>query len=616
MPWKYYYTHRVGLSHEITHTPCQDAVCIKESNDTLVAVLADGLGSLKKSEIASQAVTENIAAAFICSEKNVFSIEIQRLQEQVLEHSRKAIQTAAYEYGLDASDMDCTLLFVCINKRSNEVIVGHLGDGAICIIHNDSAELFSPPNRQVANGTATVMCNSEGDFHFSRYNIKTDSIVGFILSSDGLENELYFSFGRVKKVAAEYFNALQLNDKQTENEIDRLISTITKDKSSVYDDDISIAILSKAHGFISLPEDINWLCQCGERNGLQHTWCPHCGCDVVALHDKFSYAPYGRKYEALLWLNNHPEEELALINEYKQRISRSSSISSDMYETESNTQEVETEGEYGVLRNNHMKRQKKNISSKVNPSKSKFDDLKLSSFSFKQVLLCSFVAFMLGILLMMCVSSCNNDTATDRPIASDTDQTEFSMPFTNSDEDIISLPDGEVYVGATLNGIPDGFGVYYKENCVDVGSSNNGNKHGLFVTVYSNGKVKYSLYYDGVRIDSSGIIPNTFVHSGDWCLCALGNDNAYFGDVDNDLPNGQGVYFSNNRYEIGTSELGIKQGVFVVVNQNGAISYITYLDGDVVEQVGSFSYSKEDEIPEEILNEENQIDNLRQDTNQ
>ncbi len=212
--------------------------------------------------------------------------------------------------------MDCTLLFVCIHKRYNVALIGQLGDGAICKIHMNSAELFYIPDKRIANSTDTVMYCDDASFRLSLVDLRTESIIGFVITSDGLDGEIYSTLGCVNKITQEYFNALLSHPNDTNTNINELIDTATSCKASLLDDDISLAILSQAQHEIVLPDDVTWLCQCGNRNNVQNTRCSLCGCDIIDLHHSFTYSKYGGKYQALLWLCEHPDEEQKLIEQY------------------------------------------------------------------------------------------------------------------------------------------------------------------------------------------------------------------------------------------------------------------------------------------------------------
>lgn len=135
--WRYASYKRKGLSHLKDGTNCQDNTCVVETEDYIVAALADGLGSLKYSEIASDVATKSVCKAFEninCSKKELASYLLQYVVDN--------IQHEAEARGIALKDMDCTLVFVYISKNESKAIIGRLGDSAICVFgENDSVAL-------------------------------------------------------------------------------------------------------------------------------------------------------------------------------------------------------------------------------------------------------------------------------------------------------------------------------------------------------------------------------------------------------------------------------------------------------------------------------------------
>ena len=58
--WKTFSLKQKGLSHEQSNTCCQDNVLISQDDRWIVAALADGLGSLRYSEVAAEVATTTV----------------------------------------------------------------------------------------------------------------------------------------------------------------------------------------------------------------------------------------------------------------------------------------------------------------------------------------------------------------------------------------------------------------------------------------------------------------------------------------------------------------------------------------------------------------------------
>ena len=98
-----------------------------------------------------------------------------------------------------------------------------------------------------------------------------------------------------------------LLERNAEAEVQKLIGQLP----GTCDDDISLAILSRADGKISLPADPSWLCRCGSRNSLDVLNCQNCGGDFVKIYQNVKI---GRdKPKTFLELNRSPEKERRIL---------------------------------------------------------------------------------------------------------------------------------------------------------------------------------------------------------------------------------------------------------------------------------------------------------------
>lgn len=247
--WKYASYLQKGISHIQNATNCQDSVLIQENDHCVVAALADGLGSLKYSEIAAQTATKTVCELFLGSElpKTVFETEEQKIsfKNEFIGVLKQRIIDKAKEMNVSAENMDCTLVFVCISKDYNYAIVGRLGDSAICIIKESGSLAINDSNKS-ANGTNAILDSDSSErLELYTYNIDAEGVCGFILTSDGLDNELYMKGStHVNKAAEVYFNAVSTTP-DPEKIFAETVGKLTQDEDSPFDDDISIAVISR-----------------------------------------------------------------------------------------------------------------------------------------------------------------------------------------------------------------------------------------------------------------------------------------------------------------------------------------------------------------------------------
>ena len=315
--WKYITYIKKGLSHEQSGTECQDSVQIQENANWLVAALADGLGSLKYSDVAANAATEAICQQLLEEKATIFDNGSNaQLHQKIMKCVVSAVEKKTNLLGISKSQVDCTLVFVGIHKSSNRAIVGRLGDSAVCIIKEKDSIAINDSNKS-ANGTNAVLdqdASEHLDIQF--HDIIKENILGFILSSDGLDNELYMKGSdHVRKATELYFNALcnDTSDEGATQIIADRIRKLTSMKDSPFDDDISLAIMSCADRKIDLPEDPTWLCSCGARNNLQNTYCHKCNQDFSILYQNIRFRDYGGKAAFFAQINKKPDEEKRII---------------------------------------------------------------------------------------------------------------------------------------------------------------------------------------------------------------------------------------------------------------------------------------------------------------
>lgn len=312
--WKKLKYLQKGVSHVQNGTNCQDSVLIFENEDCIVAALADGLGSLKHSEVAAQTATETVCKCFSKLNSPLEQFETKEdLAKHILDAAVMSIQKKAIEMDVPLNEMDCTLMFVCVLKSTNYAIIGRLGDSAVCVIADPKSIAINDGNKS-ANGTNAILDKDAVEhFEIQILDLDKNNVYGFVLSSDGLENELYMKGSdHVNKIAELYFNAWFTADDPVTVIADR-ISKLTEIAGTPFDDDISVAVLSRADEAIILPADPKWLCTCGFRNHLQTTYCQQCHKDFSVLYQNIRFRDYGGKAAFFTEINKHPEEELRII---------------------------------------------------------------------------------------------------------------------------------------------------------------------------------------------------------------------------------------------------------------------------------------------------------------
>lgn len=294
--WKYGYTIRTGERHLRTGAACQDSVFALEDEKCIVMALCDGIGSLSRSGRTAQLAAA--AACHIlrkCADINFYHhAEVPNgMMKDLLESVDRFVTGKFREEGADHSQGDCTLAFVFVSKLFDFGFAGSLGDSAVCLIRKSGNTCLTESNANLES-TASLHIREPWRFAKSETFCLGDDFWGAILTSDGMDGEIYTkNSSQVFRRAQVYFNAAQTDDmKQT---LAELAETAVRNSGGELDDDISIAVLSRAEDDVLFPQDVTWLCACGARNRLENSYCFRCGRDFLTLYSSVSFAKYGGK---------------------------------------------------------------------------------------------------------------------------------------------------------------------------------------------------------------------------------------------------------------------------------------------------------------------------------
>ena len=336
--WKTAKCLRKGLAHIRKDADCQDSLCVEETDWSLVAVLTDGVGSLRNSRVAAEAAVKALSASLTAnpltdkanpltdkdSKKPVSPSALQsapvgrdaqthKVKEIIVRCVSKEIQAQAAARRLDIATMDCTLAFVILMKQSDKVVIGVLGDGAVCVIRRDGKSEALTCRNDSANGTYTIMDKAAvARMELRILKLSAENLCGFILTSDGLENELYTKgSNHVNQVAEKYFNVL-CRPESANDALGKMVDSLVRSSHGAYDDDIGLIVMSRISSPLTFPPDPRWPCSCGYRNLLRDTYCRRCGKDFMDLYQNIQFAAFGGKDAFFQRVNSEDKEKIPL----------------------------------------------------------------------------------------------------------------------------------------------------------------------------------------------------------------------------------------------------------------------------------------------------------------
>ena len=236
-----------GLYHKKNNTVCQDAHKIIKCNDSyVIAAVADGLGSEKYSDVASQ-MAVNIATDY-CS-KNI-QVEHPDAVLKVIKDSfalaQSQIETHATEKEHDLDQYDTTLSLVIFDGEN--VYYGHSGDSGIIALTNDGLYKKVTEQQRDEDGRVYPLYFGEEKWVFGKL---PDKGVSVMLATDGMLDIFFPIYIRNEPVdiyvaLAQYFmnpeslSIDSLGEEYVEQKISEFMDSISESKVS---DDKTVVVL-------------------------------------------------------------------------------------------------------------------------------------------------------------------------------------------------------------------------------------------------------------------------------------------------------------------------------------------------------------------------------------
>jgi hypothetical protein len=177
---------QIGKSHEESGMVCQDSCCCLEHDSFVIAAVADGLGSCKHSDVASNMAVNG--SVLHCAE----NIASDMNEEQILEVIKKAFDVVNFDIKRKAGDFpdeyDTTLTLAIFNEGN--IYFGHAGDSGIIALRTDGLfeEITTPQlGEGQGNERSVHPLATESRWVFEKYKHKVKSV---FLMTDGMLNKV------------------------------------------------------------------------------------------------------------------------------------------------------------------------------------------------------------------------------------------------------------------------------------------------------------------------------------------------------------------------------------------------------------------------------------------
>jgi hypothetical protein len=179
-----------GTRHIQAMLPCQDAHAYKVIDEsTIVAAVADGLGSAALSQVGAQLAAGGVVAyleqALRMTIPSGEAAWIQLVRESFLA-ARDQLETAAQNDQVELRDYATTLILAI--WADGWLVTGHIGDGAVVasLEDGDLALISSPQNEEYINVTFPLTMPDMLDF--AEFKASPDRVKALALISDGMQH--------------------------------------------------------------------------------------------------------------------------------------------------------------------------------------------------------------------------------------------------------------------------------------------------------------------------------------------------------------------------------------------------------------------------------------------
>ena len=248
-----------GIFHKKNDEKCQDAHrIIKVDDRIIVAAVADGLGSEKYSDIASEMAVE-ISTMNCANNITTESTkdDILRMIRNSFELSQSEIEKTAQDRGHSFDQYDTTLTLAVMVGDS--LYFGHSGDSGIIAMNVDGSFSKITEQQRDADGFVYPLC-SRNRWEFKKYEKR---VVSVLLATDGVLEIFFPVYIRNEKISiytalANFFMNPRIIDTQKGETVteDRMSSFIESIPGEQISDDKTVVVLINTDTPYSLQPDI------------------------------------------------------------------------------------------------------------------------------------------------------------------------------------------------------------------------------------------------------------------------------------------------------------------------------------------------------------------------
>ena len=239
----------VGSSHISKGVPCQDSNRIVTlSNGWIVAAIADGVGSARHSDIASNLATEKFIIR--CQNDITHELSAEEIKEVItlaFHDANIAIKECAAEHDHLITEYDTTLSGVVYTGET--VVYGHSGDGGIVGLTNSGDYVLITKPQKAEDGICVIPLRAGESFW--EFGVCEDAFASVLLVTDGVYDVFTPYLLRDQQMPLyipliRYFmdnNVLKMDQDNCSEVAESRINFINGDKCKSITDDKTIVVL-------------------------------------------------------------------------------------------------------------------------------------------------------------------------------------------------------------------------------------------------------------------------------------------------------------------------------------------------------------------------------------
>lgn len=239
---KAYYKTDIGNMREKN----EDSIYYDNSGDFIIAIVADGMGGHKSGDIASKIAIDTAVDYFNRNIGKFIKLPLEFLKNMFKTSSMRVHEIALKDP--DCKGMGTTMTMILVNRKTEKLYVGNIGDSRTYIVRNDEiiqvTEDHSLVNEMFKKGQITkdelsthpqknVLTKSLGTYMDIEPDIYTEDLKDIeyiVLCSDGLTN---------------YVNSSEIKDLVKNNEGEEIVNSLINEANARGgNDNISVIVIN------------------------------------------------------------------------------------------------------------------------------------------------------------------------------------------------------------------------------------------------------------------------------------------------------------------------------------------------------------------------------------